>query len=61
MIDVEDVIVWNRRTGREVARLSGHSSDVKAVCAHPTNPLVFYSFDEEIIHAHVIWCGGDGV
>jgi len=44
--DEKDVVVWNRQSGQQVSRLSGHTSSVFGIAVHPTDPCKFISYSD---------------
>ncbi|MBP0018167.1 MAG: CHAT domain-containing protein [Cyanobacteria bacterium SBLK] len=48
--DNQDIVLWNIKTGREIARLQGHSNKVTDIAFHPKDPriLASCSYDKTI-------------
>jgi WD40 repeat protein len=51
--DENDVVVWERETGREVKRLSGHTNWVRGVVYHPSNPSIVVSYSDD--NTFIVW------
>jgi WD40 repeat protein len=45
LYDIEDVVVWDKKSGDEVKRLAGHVGGLVGITLNPVNPHEFVSYD----------------
>jgi hypothetical protein len=47
MMCIEDVVVWDKQSGDQLKRLTGHKGDLVGVALNPGNLWEFVSFDRD--------------
>jgi WD40 repeat protein len=44
---IDDVVFWDKQSGKEVKRLAGHTKDILGFTLNSENPLEFVSFSKD--------------